>query len=44
MPSPLHTAAPAKAMLAHASDDTRTALICQIKFHKFTRHPSPRRT
>lgn len=35
---PLHTAAPAKAMLAHASDDTRTALISQIKFHKFTRH------
>jgi DNA-binding IclR family transcriptional regulator len=35
---PLHTAAPAKAMLAHWSLDEQKAFVQQIKFTKHTRH------
>lgn len=34
---PLHTAAPAKAMLAHMPADARTALLKQISFPRYTR-------
>jgi IclR family acetate operon transcriptional repressor len=34
----LHTAAPAKAMLAHWSPDTQKAFVQQMKFTKHTRH------
>ena len=35
---PLHSAAPAKAMLAHWSADAQKAFVAQMKFTKHTRH------